>query len=201
MVEKSASTPWLPAPANLKGYAGEETQFDPLGFSNKYSMLWLREAELKHGRVCMLAILGWVSVDVGFTLPKFAGMSSFEVAQDSFAKAPEAWLIALLVGTFESTVGLEKTKNMGGVWETEPEAAPSMEGKPGEYDFDPMSMFNVDPARQAKFRMQELKHGRLAMLAFAGIVAQSMVADGPLPFPYGFEGKLYSPFNFLDVLV
>ena len=64
-----------------------------------------------------------------------------------------------------------------------------------------MSMFNVDPARQAKFRMQELKHGRLAMLAFAGIVAQSMVADGPLPFPYGFEGKLYSPFNFLDVLV
>ena len=26
---------------------------------------WMREAELKHRRICMLAILGWVAVDMG----------------------------------------------------------------------------------------------------------------------------------------
>jgi hypothetical protein len=33
------------------GYAG----FDPLGFSDYYDLKWLQEAEIKHGRVCMLA--------------------------------------------------------------------------------------------------------------------------------------------------
>ncbi len=32
--------------------------FDPLGFTTKYDIKWLREAELKHGRVSMLAAFG-----------------------------------------------------------------------------------------------------------------------------------------------
>lgn len=39
------------------GYAG----FDPLGFSDYYDINWLKEAEIKHGRICMLAALGMVS--------------------------------------------------------------------------------------------------------------------------------------------
>merc|ERR1719482_1821693 len=26
---------------------------------------WMREAELKHGRICMLAVVGWLTVDAG----------------------------------------------------------------------------------------------------------------------------------------
>ncbi|CAE7517785.1 FCPF [Symbiodinium natans] len=39
-------------------------EFDPLGFSSKTEQVpWLREAELKHGRICMLAWLGLVVPD------------------------------------------------------------------------------------------------------------------------------------------
>ena len=42
----------------LAGYAG----FDPLGFSDYYDIKWLQEAEIKHGRICMLAAVGMVSL-------------------------------------------------------------------------------------------------------------------------------------------
>ena len=42
----------------LTGYAG----FDPLGFSDYYDIKWLQEAEIKHGRVCMLAAVGMVKL-------------------------------------------------------------------------------------------------------------------------------------------
>merc|ERR1719313_2083510 len=57
----SRSLPFLPAPKNLAGMLGEEPQFDPLGFSDYLDVKWLREAELKHGRVTMLACVGFVA--------------------------------------------------------------------------------------------------------------------------------------------
>merc|ERR1719393_402097 len=51
-MERSRSLPFMPKPANLAGWVGEEAEFDPLGFSDTFDMKWLREAELKHGRVC-----------------------------------------------------------------------------------------------------------------------------------------------------
>lgn len=41
----------------LHGFLG----FDPLGFSNLIDVKWLREAELKHCRICMLAVVGFVA--------------------------------------------------------------------------------------------------------------------------------------------
>merc|ERR1711966_25255 len=55
---------WLPgslvsAPSHLDGtYAGDEG-FDPLGFSNADNIKFYREAEMKHGRLAMLAAAGW----------------------------------------------------------------------------------------------------------------------------------------------
>ena len=34
--------------------------FDPLGLSSPNNIKWMREAELKHGRICMLATIGMV---------------------------------------------------------------------------------------------------------------------------------------------
>ena len=50
-------------------YAINGAIFDPLSLASKFDVKWLREAELKHGRVCMVAFLGYVSVDLGFKLP------------------------------------------------------------------------------------------------------------------------------------
>ena len=38
--------------------------FDPLGISTWVDVRWLREAELKHGRICMLAATGMIVQDI-----------------------------------------------------------------------------------------------------------------------------------------
>ena len=52
--------------------AGDEG-FDPLGLSNiedlGIDLYWLREAELKHARVAMLAVVGALAQEMGFVLP------------------------------------------------------------------------------------------------------------------------------------
>jgi len=68
--EKSQAIPFLPAPANCEGYVGN-VGFDPLGVSNYFPIEYLREAELKHGRICQLAWLGYVAVDLGWRIPGY----------------------------------------------------------------------------------------------------------------------------------
>jgi hypothetical protein len=41
---------------------------------------WMREAELKHGRLSMLAVVGWIAVDSGLRLP----FSNFQFIENSF---------------------------------------------------------------------------------------------------------------------
>merc|ERR1719324_921849 len=62
---QSLALPWAPVAEGLTNnpldptYIGD-VGFDPLGFSNNKRLLpWYREAELAHGRVCMLATLGF----------------------------------------------------------------------------------------------------------------------------------------------
>lgn len=50
MAEKSKSVPFLEAPKNLNGLIGDKG-FDPIGFSDYIDVRFLREAELKHGRI------------------------------------------------------------------------------------------------------------------------------------------------------
>eukprot|EP00971_Amphidinium_carterae_P089877 1779348-Amphidinium_carterae.1 len=46
--------------------------FDPAGFAkNKRLLPWYREAELAHGRVCMLAVLGINVQAAGFKIEPF----------------------------------------------------------------------------------------------------------------------------------
>ena len=47
MQENSASVPFLTRPAALDGSMVGDVGFDPLGFSAKYPLNWLREAELQ----------------------------------------------------------------------------------------------------------------------------------------------------------
>ena len=51
MQAKSASVPFLPKPAKLDGSLVGDVGFDPLGISSLGDMKFLREAEIKHGRV------------------------------------------------------------------------------------------------------------------------------------------------------
>jgi len=71
--------------------------FDPAGFSETASpeaMLWFRAAELKHGRVAMLAFTGWIVNGFGLHFPgmlsKVEGVSFADLAKMSPIDAWEA---------------------------------------------------------------------------------------------------------------
>jgi hypothetical protein len=75
--EKSPAMPFLSYPKNLKGYIGDDIGFDPLRVSDYFPMDYLRESELKHGRICMLAAVGYITVDLGVIIhPLGSGLSS-----------------------------------------------------------------------------------------------------------------------------
>ena len=58
---KSQSLPFMDAPAALDGSLVGDVGFDPLGFTNTITdMKYVRAAELKHGRVAMLAVVGFL---------------------------------------------------------------------------------------------------------------------------------------------
>jgi len=140
-------------------YSFGDVVFDPLGLADKYDLNYLREAELKHGRVCMLAFVGWVAVDAGFTLPgpQYEGVTSL-AAHDMAVKTGDLWTLLAVVGACEFkhlSIISPKLDGDWGDWE------------PGNYGFDPLKLDS--PSR----RVAELKNGRLAMLAFSGIVTQN----------------------------
>ena len=62
--------PFLERPPALDGSLAGDVGFDPVGFSNYFDLKWLREAELKHGRVCMLAFTGMIAQEA-VCLPQF----------------------------------------------------------------------------------------------------------------------------------
>lgn len=69
MAEMSKSVPFFERPPKLDGTLPGDVGFDPLGFSNYYDLNFLRESEVKHGRICMLAIVGWFFPEVIYHLP------------------------------------------------------------------------------------------------------------------------------------
>ena len=78
--EMSPSAPYLNYPAPLAGWVGDEEAFDPLGVSDALPVYYLRESELKHGRVCMLAVIGWIATDSGVRFPgeQFQSVSTID---------------------------------------------------------------------------------------------------------------------------
>ena len=69
--------PFLPYPEGCRGYIGEDIAFDPLRISDWFPMDYLRESELKHGRICMCAVVGYAVVDLGFVVhPLGEGLTS-----------------------------------------------------------------------------------------------------------------------------
>merc|ERR1711881_553990 len=75
--QTSQALPWAPVPAGLsndplKGEYIGDVGFDPLGLSSNRKLLpWYREAELAHGRVAMMAVLGYTVQVSGLKLEPF----------------------------------------------------------------------------------------------------------------------------------
>eukprot|EP01035_Chromulina_nebulosa_P031494 gene31494-41990_t len=62
-------------------------------------------------------------------------------------------------------------------------ALPTSGRAPGDYSFDPLKL-GAKPANLEKYKISELKNGRLAMLAFSGIVTQAALTGKGFPCKY-----------------
>merc|ERR1719199_216519 len=172
---KSRALPWQECPAHMEGMIGN-AGFDPLGLSTPKNIKWMREAEIEHGRLCMLAWTGYVAVDLGIKFPgtthsgiPFADLSSF-TAHDATARY-ELFFALLLTGTCE-TIKFSPIYDMM--------TNPNSDRKPGDFGFDPLKL--LTPDNEEQYKTAELTHGRAAMLAFGAVVTQS--ALGHPAFPY-----------------
>src|SRR5210317_1890063 len=155
--------------------------FDPLGFADKADEETLkryREAELTHGRVAMLATVGFL---VGEAVESKTFLFNGEVSGPAITHLaqinPTFWLI---LGVGIARAELDRAE-IGWV---EPENVPvdkpgllRDEYIPGNLGFDPLGLKSEDPEEFFAMQTKELQNGRLAMLAAAGFLAQELV-DG-----------------------
>lgn len=76
----------------------------------------------------------------------------------------------VVLSLFEIVTGIPKVLQLM----NDPDAAP-----PGDYKFDPLGF-----GGSADLAEKELSNGRLAMMAFSGIVTQSALTGGGFPYTY-----------------
>ncbi|CAN0092088.1 unnamed protein product [Scytosiphon promiscuus] len=57
--------------------------------------------------------------------------------------------------------------------------------EPGDYGFDPLELSTKPAAELEKYKLQEIKHGRLAMIAMIVLMRQSAVLHAGVPFHAG----------------
>jgi hypothetical protein len=171
----SPALPFLEYPPNLAGYVGD-VGFDPLRFSDFAPMDFLREAELKHSRMCMLAVVGFAAVDAGLrvypTPEAYEGLTSV-TAHDALVKQGAMGQLLLWISLAEiiSTVAVVQ------MWNGSGRAA-------GDFGFDPVGfMKGASKEKKEEMQLKELTNGRLAMMAFSGMVRSC------------FQGSLFGSFR------
>ena len=155
--------------------------FDPLGISNGKTpaeIKKIREAELKHGRVAMLAALG---ILVGENFHPFFDGKIMGAAIYHFQQAdtllPFFWVAVLF------TIALVEGQNILVGWESPDRTFSRSTGVAnlrddyvnGDLGFDPLGFKPSDEEAFNNIRTKELQNGRLAMIGVAGMVAQELV--------------------------
>jgi len=174
--------------ADLDSMAGSTSpvkNFDPLNLANVGSdetLAWFRAAELKHGRVAMLAFTGYVVQSEGFHFP---GMLSDDVSFESLSAmkpfdawdaVPDAGKAQILFLCFVGELASESqgTHYMKG-------------GKTPEVVFPKFDFSGVDADVLKTKQNRELNNGRLAMIGIMGFIAANNV-PGSVPALAGLEG-------------
>jgi hypothetical protein len=139
----------------------EFPEFDPWGLTQGISeekYAWYRAAELKHGRVAMLAALGQITQSfVRIGDPVFSeGSKPLKALEQVLTERPLAAVQILGFIFAAEALGQFNQVKDGAV--------------PGDLGFDPLGLKPEDPETWEKVQMRELKNGRLAMLAIAGML-------------------------------
>jgi hypothetical protein len=161
----------------LPGNIAPVGDFDPAGFATACSlpeMKRYREAEVTHGRVAMLSVIGFLVAESFHPLfggeiigPAIDHLTEVRKIQPEFFE-----LLALSIGIVETS----RAQN-GWVPPDEVEGKQFLNDDyyPGDINFDPLGLKPTNAAEFAEMQTKELQHGRLAMLASMGFIAQELV--------------------------
>jgi len=200
--ERSAALPFLPRAVNLDGSLPGDVGFDPFYLSSIpknfagfiqppqwedtegiSTLYWMREAELKHSRVAMLAWFGWLATDGAFGVTmRFPGdiysveniPTAYEAHNVLVGQGSMGFLL-LAVGFVEFCTAAVLVE----VGKGENDRAA------GDYHLDPLSFLKDKSKEEIKaMKTREIANGRLAMLAFGAVATQTALEGGNHAFPY-----------------
>jgi len=141
-----------------------------------------REAEITHGRVAMLASLGFIAQEqiLGAKAPRpfphvqGAAINHFQQVEQQGAVF---WLPLLLIialsESYRVSIGWANPKS-GNLQKLEDDY------EPGNLGFDPLGLLPEDPEERYAMQTKELNNGRLAMIAIAAFVAQELRVEKPI---------------------
>lgn len=188
---------WVPdqyAPCyGLPGVVAPTGFFDPLGFAQKGISLnevkRNREAEVMHGRVAMLATVGYLAGEAINGPFNIVGPANDQLQQ---MPAPAFAFLTIAIAAAEL-----KRANIGWV---EPDFGSWNKTLwrlrenyyPGDVGFDPLGLKPEDPKEYATMQTRELQNGRLAMIGVAGMCSQELVNHRSIFETFDFYSKIYS---------
>jgi len=153
-------------PEDMAGATAPLGFWDPAGYSENFGegkIAGLRSAELKHGRVCMLASLGIMVSEVFH--PIFDGQGD----GIPFASAIQSHFTPTMMQNFWPAFITSI-----GIIDTALEYNQDPDAMPGDYGFDPLGLKPKDPKAWLEVQNKELNNGRLAMFAAAGMIGQEL---------------------------
>ena len=169
---------------SLAGVSAPMGFWDPAGFSKdktEGTLRFYREVEIKHGRVAMLAALGFPVAEQFH--PLFGGGIDVP-SYIAFQETPLQSFWPLVVGVISlleltSIFAFDRPYDLfysdgGGFFSIR------SEHRPGALGFDPLNLDPEDAEARKQMETKELNHGRLAMIGIAGMVVQELVSGEKL---------------------
>jgi len=167
-------------PEELPGVVSPLGFFDPLGFAEKAdgaTMRRYREAEVTHGRVGMLAVLGFLAGEYVEGSSFLWNSSISGPAITHLEQVPAPFWILLTIG-----IGASESERLNAGWVDPKDVKYSQPGllrvdyTPGDIGFDPFGLRPDEPEALKVMQTKELQNGRLAMIAAAGCLAQELAS-------------------------
>jgi len=187
-IEGTRALPFGSSPDTLDGSLPGDVGFDPIGFSTSSfasfnnplyvegdfmsDLEWLREAELAHGRIAQLAVVGFIWPGLFGTFPgsdEFGGADAYSELNPfkALETVPESAIYQIIGGMawfeYQRVIRIKEqgaNRVLGDIGI----------GYPGA--FNPFNL-NYSPEEYAEKQLQEIKHCRLAMIAAFGLICQA----------------------------
>jgi hypothetical protein len=167
----SQSLPFMERPGALDGSLAGDVGFDPLGFAKtKDDLFKYREAEIKHGRLAMLAAAGWpISELLDKKIATWVHMTPLLQSADRAPSvlngglgsvSPVYWGVCLVAAAAIDLYGIFGASKQPGYM-------------PGDYGL--RTLYPKDEEGQAWYQLAEIKNGRLAMIAITAFAVQELV--------------------------